>query len=617
MEIDLLKHLNSIQKKAVTKTEGPIIILAGAGSGKTRVLTYKVAYLILKKRVSPKNILMATFTNKAANEMKERVLKIIADEKKESLLSSSFLPFAGTFHSLCAKILRTKGKAIDISSNFVIYDEKDRRELIKDIVLGFNLDLKRFHPNILVSIISNAKNELVNALEYLNIAQGFFQKEVAKIYLQYEKSLKLNNALDFDDLILKTIELLDKNQQTAQYYQDLFRYILIDEYQDTNHAQYLLTKILAKRWKNICVVGDAAQSIYNFRGADFRNILNFQKDYPNVSIFNLVQNYRSTQNILDAAYSIISNNQSHPILKLWTTKNRGEKIVVYQAEDEHDEALFVTNQLQKLVSSNKSFSYSKAAILYRTNAQSRAVEEALLQKGLPYCLVGGVKFYERKEIKDIISFLKLLINPKDSLSYKRIEKLGKKKLESFLQFSKQYNLHSNQKELTTLDILDQLLKTTKYLNKFDRENPEDLSLLENIMELRSVATKFTKLNNFLENISLLELEYLPSDKAIYHHHINTITLMTIHAAKGLEFNHVFLVGMEEGLFPHAKALFESDSLEEERRLCYVGITRAKERLYLTYAKKRLYFGKINFNQISRFLSEIPPELIFFTSNNTV
>jgi len=596
MKNNLLKHLNPQQIEAVKCTDGKILILAGAGSGKTRVLTYKVAHLILEKNISSKNILMLTFTNKAANEMKKRISELISDRQ---------LPYAGTFHSLCAKILRKHGHCLGISPNFLIYDEVDKKDALKEIVLKLDLEREKFNPGVVGAIISQAKNELISAIDYPQFAYGNFQKEITKIYFEYQKLLMKNNAVDFDDLIFSVVKLFQENKDIASYYQDKFRYILIDEYQDTNHAQYVLTKLLNRKWGNICVVGDASQSIYAWRGADFRNILNFKKDYSNVRVFHLEQNYRSTQNILDAAFSIISKNDSHPVLKLWTEKNGGAPITIYQAENEHSEADFVVSEIIKQQSLDNQCHYRDFAVFYRTNAQSRVIEESLLHAGIPYVLVGGVRFYERKEIKDVLSYLKLLINPKDSVSQKRAEKLGKKRFAQFLSFAQDYKKNKNQ--LTTLETLDRLIEATSYLDLYNNKLDEDLVRLENIKELRSVAKEFPEIIQFLENVSLVEQEYLP-DHPVLKDHEDAVTLMTLHAAKGLEFKTIFMVGMEEGLFPHAKTLFEPLELEEERRLCYVGITRAMEKVYLTYARKRLYFGQFNTNQISRFLLEIPEDL---------
>ncbi len=588
---DLLNDLNAAQQAAVTHTDGAVLILAGAGSGKTRVLTCRVAYLIAKKHVSPHNILMVTFTNKAAKEMKERIRALIADRE---------LPFAGTFHALCAKILRIDGHHIGISPNFVIYDDQDQIDAIKEVMQQLDISTKLYNPRAVLSTISQAKNELITALEYPTYARGNFQETVARVYLGYQKLLLTNEALDFDDMLAKTVLLFQKYPEVAGKYQEKYHYVLVDEYQDTNKAQYMLTKMLSKRWRNICVVGDASQSIYRWRGADFRNITNFKNDYPDVTVFHLEQNYRSTQTILDAAHGVIAKNTSHPVLKLWTEKASGEMITLYEARNEQDEATYL---IQTILRSGKPFSHF--AILYRTNAQSRVLEEALLHAGVPYTLVGGTRFYERKEIKDVLSYLRVLVNPKDTVSYHRIEKLGKGRLKKFFDFAQHYKAGSAVNGTTTLALLDATLDATGYLDLYDAKVEEEFSRLENIKELRSVATEFPDITEFLENVALVEQEYVPRSVKEMGKNRQAVTLMTLHAAKGLEFPVVAIVGMEEGIFPHSRALMEKDELEEERRLCYVGITRAKEKLYLTFANRRLFFGQRTQNTISRFIADIP------------
>jgi len=596
MGTDLLNELNSDQQKAVKATEGPVLILAGAGSGKTRVLTYKVAYLIDVKHIDPSSILMVTFTNKAAGEMKERITKLLGEKMD--------LPFAGTFHSFCAKVLRMKGKVLGIPINFTIYDSQDQLDAIKSVMKEANISVKEVNPHAALTTISEAKNELIGPLEYPQYARGFFQETVARIYLLYQKKLMENNALDFDDLLTKTVELFDKHPEILGSYQEQYRYILIDEYQDTNHAQYTITKQLAKRYRNITIVGDASQSIYRFRGADFTNITNFKRDYPDAKEFHLEQNYRSTQNILDAATNVISKNKSHPILKLWTDKKGGDLLTLYEARTEHDEALFlVTTILQ----SHRP--YTDFAVLYRTNAQSRTIEEAFLHGGVPYTLVGGTRFYERKEIKDVLAYLKLLANPKDTVSYNRVEKLGKGRLSKFLSYAHDVTIDDKLIKDTTLQLLDAVLDKTDYLSLYDANVEEEASRLENIKELRSVATEYPVLQDFLEVVSLLEDQYVKKGKKADSKHHSAVTLMTMHAAKGLEFPIVFIVGMEEGLFPHSRSLMDKEELEEERRLCYVGVTRAKEHVYLTYADRRLFFGTRTQNMISRFIADIPEELL--------
>lgn len=567
--------LNKVQKEAVEKINGPILILAGAGSGKTRVLTYKVAHLI-SKGISPDNILLVTFTNKAANEMKERLLRI---------LDSARMTTAGTFHSICVKILRAEGY------KFTIYDDNDSLDLVKEIMKKLNLSTKDFNPNAVLSTIGQAKNQLIGALEYPQYARGYFQETVSQIYLSYQKSLKDNEALDFDDLIMETVKLFKKSPEILGKYQEKFKYILVDEYQDTNHAQFEFTRLLAKRYQNICVVGDFSQSIYSWRGADYHNLLHFKSEFPNVVTFNLDQNYRSSQKILDAAYGVISKNKSHPILKLWTDNSGGEKITLYEARNEQDEAQYIINQLTS--------KFSDYAVLYRTNAQSRVLEEAFLHNGIPYVLVGGTRFYERKEIKDLIAYLRVLHNPKDTVSYRRLEKIGKGRLERFEKIP-------DVAGMTTLELLDKIVEVTNYLDLFDEEDEEDLQRLENIKELRSVAEEFSILEEFLENVTLVEKE--SNKKAAKE----AVTLMTLHAAKGLEFNMVFMVGMEEGIFPHSRSMMDRLEIEEERRLCYVGITRAREKLHLTYARHRLFFGTRSQNMISRFVGDIPQHLIDIT-----
>ena len=572
-------------------TEGPVLILAGAGSGKTRVLTYRVAYLIQEKKVPPESILMVTFTNKAAGEMRDRILKLLNYTLNPIPYT---LPIMGTFHSFCAKILRREGKVLGLPPGFAIYDERDALDAIKEAMGNLGLLSQKTSPSAVRATISGAKNELISSLEYPQYARGFFQETAVKIYLEYQKILEQNHALDFDDLLLYVIKLFQTDPTILTRYQIQFRYILIDEYQDTNPAQYLISKYLAQRSKNICVVGDAAQSIYSFRGADFRNIVNFEKDYPNCKIFNLEQNYRSTQNILDTAHSIISKNKTHPILKLWTEKKAGEKIEIVEIRNEVEEALFILSKLERE-------RFSDFAILYRTNAQSRSLEEQFLRAGVPYKLIGGISFYARKEIKDVLSYLRLMQNPKDSVSLKRAEKIGKTRLAKIMELYAEISSHLDQ--YSTLDLLDKILAVSGYLTHLDDGTEEGKGRIENVKELRSVAEEFSALVDFLEQVALVENGYDRKEIG------DAVTMMTLHSAKGLEFPVVFMVGMEEGLFPHSRAMLDVNELEEERRLCYVGITRAKEKLYLTYTRQRLYFGTRSNNLVSRFLSDIPQELV--------
>ena len=600
MEDALLKDLNQEQREAVLATDGPIIILAGAGSGKTRVLTYKVLYLLVKKQIDPEDILMVTFTNKAATEMKERIVKTLSSEAPGL---TSGRPWVATFHSLCARILRIDGKHLGLSERFLIYDSADQLDAVKIAMRNLGISSKDFKPYSIHATISQAKNELLSDKDYELFAQGHFQKTVAKIYPEYQKILKENDAVDFDDLLMHTISLLKQNPTVLAKYQERFRYILIDEYQDTNNAQYTLTRLLSGKWKNVCVVGDFSQSIYSWRGADYRNLMRFQTDFPGTTTFSLSQNYRSTQKILDAASAVISRNTSHPVLKLWTENPDGEGLDLYEAHNEQDEADFIIKMLVSLARPLSDF-----AILYRTNAQSRVIEEALLHHSVPYILIGGVRFYERKEIKDILAYLRVLANPKDSIAKKRIEKLGKGRLARFLELTENTPYPIT---LQTIEALDTILSSTDYLSLYDEKDEEDRMRLENIKELRSVAINFPDIVEFLENVSLVEQEYVsdpnPGSKK------QAVTLMTLHAAKGLEFGVVFMIGMEEGLFPHARSLMDKQELEEERRLCYVGMTRAKEKLYLTYARRRLYFGQRTMNTVSRFLLELPEHVLSETT----
>ncbi|MEK7616614.1 MAG: UvrD-helicase domain-containing protein [Patescibacteria group bacterium] len=610
---DLLSDLNIQQQEAVKATEGPVLILAGAGSGKTRALTYRVAYLISEKKVPPENILVLTFTNRAAGEMMERIRKLINQPNSHSSSGNVVQPIMGTFHSFCARLLRKEGKVLGLPPGFAIYDESDALDAIKEAMGNLNIPIQKTSPHGVRTTISSAKNELLSSLEYPRYARGFFQETVAKIYLEYQKILEKNHALDFDDLLLYVIKLFQSEPTILTRYQIQFRYILIDEYQDTNPAQYLISKYLANRHKNICVVGDASQSIYSFRGADFRNIINFEKDYPQAKIFNLEQNYRSTQTILDAAHSIISKNKSHPILKLWTQQTGGEKVEIVEARNEVEEALFIIAIINHLRGEKMRLHLGGVAVLYRTNAQSRSLEEQFLKAGVPYKLVGGVSFYQRKEIKDVLSYLRLLQNPNDSVSLKRAGKIGKGRLAKVLELenvikeiatSASGRTRNDKIGYTTLELLDKVLQITGYLAYLDDGTEEGKGRVENVKELRSVAEEFPNLLDFLENVALVEAGDKPKNEPA-----DAVTLMTLHNAKGLEFPVVFMIGMEEGLFPHSRAMLDPNELEEERRLCYVGITRAKEKLYLTYTRQRLYFGTRSNNMVSRFLADIPQNLI--------
>jgi DNA helicase-2/ATP-dependent DNA helicase PcrA len=610
--MDLLKNLNPGQAAAAGHFTGPALVLSGPGSGKTRVITHRIAHLIKEKGVRPENILAVTFTNKAANEMKERVLHLLSNEFS--------LPIMGTFHSICSRILRESGGYIGINTNFVIFDDDDSLSLIKGVMKDLNINTKQFSPNTVKNSIESSKNELIGPQEYGSFAQGFFQREiVTKVYLAYQKDLEDQNGLDFEDLIRKTVLLFEKEPKLLEKYQNRFQFILIDEYQDTNKSQYIFTKLLAAKHRNLFVVGDAAQAIYGWRGADYKNILNFSSDFAEAKVYNLDQNYRSTKKILSAASAVISQNRSHPVLSLWTDNTEGSPLVVYEAKNELEEAGFITRIINRSVSNQSGLSYGSFAVLYRTNAQSRVIEESFLQEGIPYVLVGGTRFYERREIKDILAYLRLVLNPKDKTAFKRVvntpprgigpaalKDKANPKMRNFEELLTELRIKSA--NLQTLDIINLILEKTKYRDWLDDGSLEAASRIENIKELGSVAATFPNLVDFLENVALVEREY-DSAASQRGDQKDAVTLMTFHAAKGLEFPVVFMIGMEEGLFPHSRSFMDRDELEEERRLCYVGITRAKEQVYLTYTQQRLYFGQRSEGMPSRFLIEIPPDLV--------
>lgn len=639
MTVDCTYGLNPQQAEAVINTEGPMLILAGAGSGKTKVLTCRVANL-LQKGVRPYRILAITFTNKAAAEMRERVNNMSGPAAKDVWLF--------TFHAFCARFLRMEiDKLPGYGGNFAIYDTADSQNLIKQILKEMNLDDKRFQPSGILSRISNAKNALQDAAAFARQAGDFYEQKVADIYSRYEQKLQLNNALDFDDLLMLSIKLLQENKEVREKYQDRFDYLLVDEYQDTNHAQYLLTKFLAAKHRNICVVGDADQSIYGWRGADIQNILDFEKDYPDAKVIKLEQNYRSTQIILDAANAVIENNTGRKPKNLWTENKSGADIIYFQAVDERDEARFVIEQLQNLQrTENKKL--GDMAILYRTNTQSRIFEEMLIKSGISYNMVGGLKFYERKEIKDIIAYLRVIFNPADSLSLLRIINVPKRgigdaslaKIQAYAAANNVslfeavsnaaaidglssrfvsklddlagiiFELMNLASEAPVEDLIDRVLRDTGYLEELENERtPQAQSRIDNLHELISVAQEFAaseeenNLENFLAHVALV------SDIDDTELGEDAITLMTLHSSKGLEFPVVFLVGMEEGLFPHARTLMDETEIEEERRLCYVGITRAKEKLFLSSTKMRTIYGNTVTYPPSRFLQEIPARLV--------
>lgn len=635
----LLDGLNREQQQAVQHTEGPLLILAGAGSGKTKVLTVRIAYL-LAQGVNPYEILAITFTNKAAKEMKSRVEGIVGDVANRIWLS--------TFHSFCAKFLRFElDNFLGYNSNFTIYDTSDSQVVIKAALKALNLDDKYYPVGAMISAISDAKNKLMFASDYRKQARDFYQQKVADVYEYYERELRKNNALDFDDLLLVAVKLLQSNAAVLDKYSKRFKYVMIDEYQDTNHAQYLLAYLLSSHWKNIAVVGDADQSIYAWRGADIQNILDFEKDYPNCTSIKLEQNYRSTKIILDAANAVIDHNEGRPEKNLWTDKVEGAKIQHFTAQSEHEEAAFIGDTIVKKHDIH-GVPYGDMAILYRTNAQSRVLEEALIKRALPYTMVGGTKFYDRKEIKDVLAYLRVLYNPFDDLSLLRIINVPKRsigattvsKLQDYARengtslFMTLTQLHlvdtikgktkekleefgiliftlvAEMDDKSVLDILEAILDRTGYLAQLEEStDPQDQARAENIGELLSVAKDFQDTNptgtveDFLEQVALV------NDVDSFEQEESKVTLMTLHAAKGLEFPIVFLGGLEEGLFPHSRTLMNPEEIEEERRLAYVGITRAEKELYISNATTRTVFGRTSSYLPSRFIDEIPAELV--------
>ena len=622
----LLEGLNDVQKQAVAHGEGAILILAGAGSGKTRVLTHRIAWLI-EQGTPPDGILAITFTNKAAQEMKKRVTDILGT----SQLGGS--PRLGTFHATCCMILRRNSQHLGIPNTFSIYDETDANAIIKQVMTALDIPTKKFNPTAIKSAISSAKNELVDATQYGNYAQGYFQETVAKIYPEYQRLLRSNGAMDFDDLLVETLRLFQDVPEVVDYYQDQYHYVLIDEFQDTNRVQYLITKLLAGKRRNINVVGDAAQSIYAFRGADLRNVNQFKKDYPETAVYHLEQNYRSTQKILQAATSLIKPNVgAHDVLALWTENPEGDNLVLRETGSGDTEVGHVVSQM--LDQNYKGRSWRDIAVLYRTNSQSRAFEEGLIRSGIPYQIIGGVRFYDRREIKDLIGYLRFITNPKDTVSFERIvnvppRKIGKVTLlQGGEALTKFHNLidefRQKAQDLNVLELLDHVIDRIGYQAYIHDGTEEGIARWENVQELRSVAGSFVEkgpesLAAFLESISLLEQTDMAQNNeekikvGAHGERPDRVTLMTMHAAKGLEFPIVFLVGMEEGLFPHMRSLDDRFALEEERRLAYVGVTRAMEKLYLSYARSRVSFGTFTANVPSRFLKDIPLDVVDFSS----
>jgi DNA helicase-2/ATP-dependent DNA helicase PcrA len=589
MDSNILRHLNIKQKESVINYSGPAVILAGAGSGKTRVLVAKVIYLIKEKNINPLSIVMMTFTNKAATEMKRRI-----NCQLDCLIN---LGFVGTYHSFCVRVLHRFWESAGLEKNFIIYDDDDQKSLIKQIISERKLEKKS--PGYFLYYISLAKNQLITPESFLENFKFHQAALVADVYFHYQKKLEKNKGVDFDDLLIKAVYLLQKNDDVLDYYHNKYKYFLIDEFQDTNYVQYLLTKLLAERSKNITVVGDFSQSIYSWRGADITNLEKFEKDFKGTKTFHLEENYRSTQKILDFAYSVISKNSTHPILHLFTDNKQGEDVVFYQADNEQAEAVYAAEEITRLNNGSNVIEPPTFAILYRTNAQSRVLEEVFLHYGIPYILVGGTRFYERKEIKDVLAYLKLLINPNESVSLERIKKLGKNRFE---KFKKLYEETKDKLETySTNEIIEKLFQSVDYLKLYNIDDKEDFSRLENIKELKSVALNFPKLMDFLEQVALVESEYSQHEKQTKDN--RQLVLMTLHQAKGLEFDHVFIVGVEEGLLPHSRSIDDQFQLEEERRLFYVGITRAKKSLYITNTRKRFIFGTQGYSTPSRFIAD--------------
>lgn len=637
---DAIARLNTPQRQAVEATDGPLLIMAGAGSGKTRVLTHRIAYLIATRKTPPWGILAITFTNKAAREMQDRVAQLVGRDGRDIWVS--------TFHSMCVRILRRDIERIGFTSNFSILDSSDQLSVIRSCMKDQNIDTKKFEPKAVQAMISTAKNELIGPEQYERKVGDYFEGIVAKIYTMYQKRLKANNSLDFDDLIMATIQLFKEVPEVLDFYQKKFQYIHVDEYQDTNRAQYMLCRMLADSHHRICVVGDSDQSIYRWRGADISNILNFEQDYPEARTIMLEQNYRSTSNILNAANGVIALNSGRKPKKLWTDKEGGAKIKVYRADSEHDEGYFVTSEISKNAKNGKS--YQDHAILYRTNAQSRVIEEILIKSDIPYQIVGGIKFYDRKEIKDILAYLRLLSNPDDDISLTRIINVPKRSIgdttvaklaaaaaergvsiyrvlqvvddlgfagrtrNALVEFYDMIAaLHQMVEYLSVTELTEKILEMSQYRTEMQAENTlESKARLENIEEFLSVTMEFEKNNedktlvSFLTDLALIaDIDTMNDDE---EDRSDAVTLMTMHSAKGLEFPVVFIIGMEEGVFPHSRAFMDNEELEEERRLAYVGITRAEEQLFLSCAQMRTLFGRTTANPPSRFLDEIPDEL---------
>ncbi len=644
----IFSGLNAPQIEAVKSTQGPLLIFAGAGSGKTRVITYRMAYMIVQENVNPDAILALTFTKKAAGEMKYRVTDLLKEFDKKYIP-----PTVGTFHSVCSMILRKEAKNLDLDSNFTILSADESEELIKDLMNEQDIDIKQFKPSLISWAIQGAKNDVLDAKDYPLYKSGYIENIVGQIYTTYERRLKQINAVDFGDLLMLFHKLIKENKNIREKYGQKFQYLLIDEYQDTNKVQYEIAKMLSEQNRNICVVGDDDQGIYKWRGADIENIINFKKDFPDAKVVKLEQNYRSFGNILKAASCVISRNNHRVDKELWTDKSDGEKLVIYQAETGEDEAQFVANQIDELVNGRhiiddevRVYNYDDFAVLYRTNYQSRLIEEQMLKSGIPYKLVGGFRFYDRREIKDLLAYLKFVNNPKDTVSLLRIlnipsRKFGAKSIEKLLTLSKERKIEAGQLLIDMYDhpddaqylfaksvytvfgdikiesqklksnlpaLIDYITNRINYKGYIDDGTDIGQSKVENVKELINVSSEYKSLNAFLEAIALMESEE-KSDKGAN----SAVNLMTLHSSKGLEFPVVFMIGLEEGLFPHSKSMLEQADLEEERRLCYVGITRAKERLLISFAQMRKNRGEIIYGEPSRFLGELPQDICEFYS----
>ncbi|MBI2638307.1 UvrD-helicase domain-containing protein [Candidatus Peregrinibacteria bacterium] len=638
----LLADLNEKQREAVLTTEGPVLVVAGAGSGKTRALTNRIAYLIRERGISPWNILAVTFTNKAAGEMRDRIVRLL--DAKEN---TAALPTIGTFHSVCVRILRKHIHLLDFENSFVIYDDSDQQILMKHIFADLKINEKELNPRAVLNHISAAKNRLIGPEKFTSQADSYFAEKVARLYGPYQERLKKNNALDFDDLLMKTIELFKTHEPILDQYQERFRYIHVDEYQDTNHAQYTLTNLLAAKYRNLCVIGDHDQSIYSWRGADITNILEFEKDYPEAKVIKMEQNYRSTQFILDSAQAVIVKNKKRKEKRLWTERDGGDLVRIWIAENERHEGELAANEIRQALRGYEFPDYRDFVVLYRTNAQSRVLEEVFMRHGIPYKIVGGIRFYERKEIKDLLAYLRVIANPTDSVSLLRIvnvpqRQIGPKTLEKLQTFSNIKDcslfeamirvqeigeelpdakrekverfvklirgLQRRNREVPTGALIKFILDESGYKKFLDDGSIEGEARLENAKELISVASKYDKLepgislNVFLEEVSLVsDLDSLDAKD-------NAVTFMTLHSAKGLEFPWVFICGLEEGLLPHSRSMLEPSELEEERRLFYVGCTRAMDRLYLLHTKNRMLYGESQTVIPSQFLDDIPQEL---------